>query len=91
MIHEILKKLLKEIEDDPVYIIWTNGLCKLAFHILSFEEEEIFLAYLEKFPTKRVKRLKKNDELYSDQYYWKPGVLHWRVKWLKKHIKLTQK
>lgn len=92
-IHELLKLVLKTYSDQANPYNDRNdcfpGLCFVSIHlfderIIDHGEASLFDVYLYKHKPKKSQR-------YPDHnFFWKRWIITHRIKWLKKHIKLTK-
>lgn len=68
--------------------LFSTGLCNWCFklytkNIITRDEYHIIDKYIDKHPTKRYRTTNSN-------YYWEVDNINFRIKWLKKHIKLLE-
>ena len=81
-IKELLQVMLDNIEN------LSGGLCSLGFHMMAYktitsDELQLLLEYIIK---NRPYNLYRIFGIYKS-YYWKPGKIKPRLRWLKRHIK----
>lgn len=91
-----INELLKVVLANPVSFktpSHARGLCHwvdiLYFKgVVCYEEQAVLANYIRKNRPSKYSSL--SAYMYENTfYYWKPGVRRHRIKWLKKHIKLT--
>lgn len=83
-----LSELLQEMHDKINLLAEDGGLCRLKYYIfgVNTKKEEIVHNYLESNIPFTWYSL-----FQMSPYWWKPGLIKPRKKWLEKHIKKLQK